>query len=409
MIKKVIILFLFFQLGFGQKVINDSLISKFEKDLVYKAIEISRLPDLRNDTLSDFYFRLNYAGLKIDLYKDDYGKLILKSTQYYTKIKNSIITDTIVFTKLHDSKIAIWLHTYVSNSKLEDMIPSKKSNFGKAGVFMSDDYYLEFSNKKKYVIKSFPFSDLDTISENYSLKDLINDLFEKIEIEKLKKEFREDLPGGYSYSNELGYLFYKLHNSFVILDYLGDYRLSFGFISYYYVNKIAKKRFNLGASINYQVGFNGNSSVKTSVNKYNLFSDNRSYSDLIRFSYEKHDLDYIKSVEQFENYKINYALSIDKYFNFGISYNQLVIDSRFNGLDLSISKNIESIELKPYYEINLYENHLTNYVVGVSKTIKFNIHEKPIRMYSNLYYEKLFDFKSLNFSLQIPLLNFGLN
>ena len=396
-------------MGFGQKVINDSLISKFEKDLVYKAIEISRLPDLRNDTLSDFYFRLNYAGLKIDLYKGDYGKLILKSTQYYTKIKNSIITDTIVFTKLHDSKIAIWLHTCVSNSKLEDMIPSKKSNFGKAGVFMSDDYYLEFSYKKKYVIKSFPFSDLDTISENYSLKDLINDLFEKIEIEKLKKEFREDLPGGYSYSNELGYLFYKLHNSFVILDYLGDYRLSFGFISYYYVNKIAKKRFNLGASINYQVGFNGNSSVKTSVNKYNLFSDNRSYSDLIRFSYEKHDLDYIKSVEQFENYKINYALSIDKYFNFGISYNQLVIDSRFNGLDLSISKNIESIELKPYYEINLYENHLTNYVVGVSKTIKFNIHEKPIRMYSNLYYEKLFDFKSLNFSLQIPLLNFGLN
>lgn len=409
MIKKVFLLFLFFQLGFAQKVINDSLISKFEKDLVYKAIEVSKLPDLRSDTLSDFYFRLNHADLIIDLYQDDYGKLNLKSTQYYTKIENSIIKDTIVFTKLYDSKITNWLHTYVSNSKLEDMIPAKKSDYGKAGVFMSDDYYLEFSNKKQYTIKSFPFSDLDIISENYSLKDLITDLFEKMEIEKLKKEFREDLPGGYSYSRGYGYLFYKLHNSSILLDYLGDYRLPFGFSSYYYVNKIAKKRFNLGASINYQVGFNGNSSVKTYVNKYNIFSDNKSFSDLIRFSYEIHDLDYIKSVGQFENYKINYAFSIDKYFNFGISYNQLVIDSRFNGLDLGISKDIESIELRPYYEISLYENHLTNYVLGISKTIKFNIHEKPIRMYSNLYYEKLFDFRSVNFSLQIPLLYFGLN
>ena len=409
MIKKVFLLFLFFQLGFGQKVINDSLISKFEKDLVYKAIEVSKLPDLRNDTLSDFYFRLNHTDLMIDLYKDNYGKLILKSTQYFVKEKSNIVKDTIVFTKLHDSNIANWLYTYVSNSKLEDMIPAKNDSFGKAGVFMSDDYYLEFSNKKQYIIKSFPFSDLDTISENYSLKDLINDSFEKMAIEKLKKEFREDLPGGFSYLKKNGYMFYKLHNSFVILDYHGDYRLPFGFISYYYVNKIAKKRFNLGASINYQVDFNWNSSVKTCVNKYNIFSDNKSFSDLIRFSYEIHDLDYIKSVGQFENYIIYYAFTIDKYFNFGISYNQLMIDSRYNGLNLGISKNIESIELKPYYEINLYENRLTNYVVGVSKTIKFNIHEKPIRIYSNLYYEKLFDFRSVNFSLQIPLLNFGLN
>lgn len=409
MIKKIFVLFLFFQFGFAQKVINDSLISKFEKDLVYKAIEVSKLPDLRSDTLSDFYFRLNHADLIVDLYQDNCGKLILKSTQYFIKIKNNIVKDTIVFTKLHDSKISNWLYTHVSNSKLEDMIPAKNDSFGKAGVFMNDDYYLEFSNKKQYLIKSFSFSHLDMISENYSLKNLIDELFEKMNIEKLKTEFHNDLPGGFSYLKKSGYMFYKLHNSAILLDYLGDYRLPFGFISYYYVNKIAKKRFNLGASINYQVGFNGNSSVKTNVNKYNIFSDNKSFSDVIRFSYEIHDLDYIKSVGQFENYKINYAFSIDKYFNFGISYNQLVIDSRYNGLDLGISKDIESIELKPYYEISLYENHLTNYVLGVSKTIKFNIHEKPIRIYSNLYYEKLFDFRSLNFSLQIPLLNFGLN
>ena len=126
MIKKVFILFLFFQLGFAQKVINDSLISKFERNLVYKAIKVSKIPDLRNDTLSDFYFRLNHADLIIDLYQDDYGKLILKSTQYFIKIKNNIVKDAIVFTKLHDPKIANWLYAYVSNSKLENMIPAKK-------------------------------------------------------------------------------------------------------------------------------------------------------------------------------------------------------------------------------------------------------------------------------------------
>ena len=409
MIKKVFILFLFFQLGFAQKVINDSLISKFERNLVYKAIKVSKIPDLRNDTLSDFYFRLNHADLIIDLYQDDYGKLILKSTQYFIKIKNNIVKDAIVFTKLHDPKIANWLYAYVSNSKLENMIPAKKSDFGKAGVFMSDDYYLEFSDRKQYVIKSFPFSDLDTISENYSLRDLINDLFEKMEIEKLKKEFREDLPGGYSYSKEYGYLFYKLSNSSISFYYIGDYRLPFGFGSSYYLNKIAKKRFSLGALIDYQFDFQGNSSIIASVNKYDLFSNDKSYFDVIRFFYEKHDLDYIKSVGQFENYKINYAFTIDKYFNFGISYNQLVIDSRYNGLDLAFSKKMESVELTPYYEINLYENHLTNYVLGVSKTIKFNMHEKPIIIYSNLYYEKLFDFRSINFSLQIPIVYFGLD
>jgi hypothetical protein len=409
MIKKVFLLFLFFQLGFAQKVTNDSLISKFEKDFVYRAIEISKLSNLRNDTISNFYFRLNHADLIVDLYRDVYGKLNLKSTQFVIQNKKNIIKDTIVFYKFHDSNTANWLYTKIVDSKLEEKVPFKNKTNGKSGVLMNDDYYIEFSNKKKYQIKSFPFSELDTISKNYSLKNVIDELFEKIEVEKEKKDFFESLPNGFHYSKMNRAAFYKLHNSSISLDYLGDYRLPFGFSSYYYVNKIAKKRFNLGALINCQVGFNGNSSVKTYVNKYNIFSDNKSFSDLIRFSYEIQDLDYIKSVGQFENYKINYAFSIDKYFNFGISYNQLVINSRYNGLDLAFSKKIESIELTPYYEISLYENHLTNYVVGVSKTIKFNIHEKPIRIYSNLYYEKLFDFRNVNFSLQIPLLYFGLN
>lgn len=409
MIKKVLLLFLFFQLGFAQKVINDSLISKFEKDFVYRAIEISKLSNLRNDTISNFYFRLNHADLIVDLYQDVYGKLNLKSTQFVIQNKKNIIKDTIVFSKFHDSNTANWLYNKIVDSELEEKEPFKNKTYGKSGVLMNDDYYLEFSNKKQYVIKSFPFSDLDTISENYSLKDLITDLFEKMEIDKLKKEFHENLPGGFSYSKGYEYSFYKLHNSSTYLNFFGNYRLPFGFSGGYYVNKINKKEYKIGVSLDYQFDFAGNSNLKTYIDKSSIFSKNKSFFDVIRFIYEKHDLDYIKSVGQFENYKINYAFSIDKYFNFGISYNQLVINSRYNGLDLAFGKKIESIELTPYYEISLYKNHLTNYVVGVSKTIKFNINEKPIRIYSNLYYEKLFDFRSINFSLQIPLLYFGLN
>jgi hypothetical protein len=409
MIKKVFILFLFFQLGFAQKVINDSLISKFEKDYIYKAIEISKLHDLRNDTISDFNFRLNHVDLIIDLYHDNFGVLNLKSTLFFIKKKDNEIKDTIINAKFYDTKIANWFYDKIISLKIEDKIPVISNNFGKSGVFMNDDYYLEFSNKIKYTIKAFSYPELDTISENYSLKNLIDELFEKIEIEKVKKDFHESLPNGFHYSKINGFTFYKLHNSFVNLDYLGDYRLPFGFSSSFYVNNINKTELRIGASLKYQVYFNGNSRIQTNIGKSSIFSNDKFYSDVIRFFYEKHDLDYIKSVGQFENYKINYAFTIDKYFNFGISYNQLIIDSRFNGLDLSISKNIESIELKPYYEINLYENHLTNYVIGVSKTIKFNINEKPIRLYSNLFYEKLFDFRSVNFSLQIPLLYFGLN
>ena len=390
MIKKVFILFFFFQFGFGQKGINDSLISKFEKDLVYKAIEISKLPDLRNDTLSEFYFRLNHADLIIDLYEDDNEKLILKSTQYFIKEKNNIIIDTIVFAKFHDSKIANWLYSYVSNSKLEDVIPTKNNNFGKSGIFMSDDYYIECSNKKKYIIKSFPFSHLDIISENFSLKNLINELFEKIEIKKLKMEFRKDLPGGFSYSDKSGNAFYKLHNSSISFDYLGSYRLPYGFSSYYYVNKINKKEFKIGASIKYQVDFGGNSYLEGHIYKSSVFSKNKSYSDVIRLIYEKHDLDFIKLVSQFENYKINYGFSIDKCFDFGISYNQLKLYKRYNGIDFGISKKIKSIGLTPYYDISLYENHQTNYFFGISKDFRFMLNDKSISIFSNIYYEKLF-------------------
>jgi len=331
-------------------------------------------------------------------------------TKFVYQSKKEVVVDTI-FRKYPLDKIQLQkLEELIDFSEI-DTIPDDskivKWRFGFDGI----TYRFEKATKKTYNVKSYwsPKYQDSTLFEVRKINMFINEFLKITKIDSLSDDFQRELPNGYTYSNNGSTAFYKLYNSFINLDYLGDYRLPFGFSSYYYVNKIAKKRFNLGASINCQVGFNGNSSVKTSVNKYNMFSDNKSFSDLIRFSYEIHDLDYIKSVGQFENFKINYAFSIDKYFNFGISYNQLVVNSRYNGLDLAFSKKIESIELIPYYEISLYENHLTNYVVGVSKTIKFNVREKPIRIYSNLYYEKLFDFRSLNFSLQIPLLYFGLN
>lgn len=106
MIKKVFILILFFQLGFAQKGINDSLISRFEKNFVYKAIGISKLTDLKNDTISDFNFRLNHSDFIIDLYHDDSGVLNLKSSLFFIKEKDNKVKDTIINTKFYEPKIA---------------------------------------------------------------------------------------------------------------------------------------------------------------------------------------------------------------------------------------------------------------------------------------------------------------
>jgi hypothetical protein len=409
MIKKIFVLFLFFQLGFGQKVIFDSIDDSYFEKYELPQLKKFNLKNLKT-TKEDFYFRLSFHGTKIDFWKDSLNQNNGFVTKFVYQSKKEAVVDTI-FRKYPLDKVQL--------QKLEDLIvfseidtipdDSKivKWRFGFDGI----TYRFENATKKTYNVKSYwsPKYQDTTLFEVKKINRFIDEFLKTTKIDSLSDDFQRKLPNGYTYSSNGSTAFYKLHNSSISLDYIGDYRLPFGFSSYYYVNKIAKKSFNLGASINYQVGFNGNSSVKTSVNKYNIFSDNKSYFDVIRFFYEKHDLDYIKSVGQFENYKINYAFSIDKYLNFGISYNQLVIYSRYNGLDLGISKDIESIELRPYYEISLYENQLTNYLIGVSKIIKFNIYEKPIRIYSNLYYEKLFDFRSLNFSLQIPLLNFGLN
>lgn len=409
MIKKVILLFLFFQFGFAQKEILDSINDSYFEKYELPQLKKFNLKNLKV-TQEDFYFRLSFHGTKIDFWKDSLNQNNGFVTKFVYQSKKEVVVDTIVRKYLLDKAQLQKLEDLIDFSEI-DAIPDDskiaKWRYGFDGI----TYRFEKATKKTYNVKSYwsPKYQDSTLLEVKKINLFINDFLRITKIDSLSDDFQRELPNGYTYSNNGSIAFYKLHNSFTYLDFFGNYRLPFGFSGGYYVNKINKKEYKIGVSLDYQVDFAGNSNLKTYIDKSSIFSKNKSFSDVIRFIYEKHDLDYIKTVGQFENFKINYAVFVDKYFNFGISYNQLVIDSRFNGLDLGISKDIESIELRPYYEISLYENHLTNYVLGISKTIKFNIQEKPIRIYSNLYYEKLFDFRSINFSLQIPLLYFGLN
>lgn len=409
MIKKIFILLVFFQFGFAQKAIIDPIDdSYFEK---YELPQLKKL-DLKNlkETKEDYYFRLSFYGTKIDIWKDSLNQNNGLVTKFVYQSKKEVDIDTIIRKYPLDNVQLQKIENLIDFSKLDTIPDDTKITEWELG-FDGITYRFEKATKKTYNVKSYwsPKYQDSTLFEVKKINMFIDEFLKITKIDSLSDDFQDQLPNGYTYSNNGSTAFYKLHNSFINIDYFGDYRLPFGFSNYYYVNKINKKEFKIGGSIKYQFDLFKNSDLETSIYKSSIFSNNKSYSDIIRLIYEKHDLDYIKSVGQFENYKINYGFSIDKYFNFGISYNQLVIDSRYNGLDLGISRDIKSIELRPYYEINLYENHLTNYVIGVSKTIKFNIHEKQIRIYSNLYYEKMFDFRSVNFSLQIPLLSFGLN
>lgn len=408
--------FLFlFQLVFCQKEINDTLISKTEKNLVYQNLNVTKLINLKEDFNSEFYFRINQSDISIDLFKSKQGILELKSTQFYLKEKKEILKDTIIFSKLHNVEIALWLYNKIMDFKIDSITPFKPEGLYKSGIFMSDDYYLEFSNKEKYSIKSFPYSKNDTLSENYTLKNLIDELYDKIEIDKIKKDFFESLPNGYSYRKYVRPYFFKMLNSYLFTDFYGTYRLPLGIKSGYYVNKINKTSIKLNSSISFQKGFNENYSLKTTISKYSIFSKN-TYFDGIHFNYEKNKLNYISQNSDFELKSIIYYGGFTKILNFGIGYTNFSPLENNNGFQISLSKNINSkdgfsnnITISPYLNFNFYKS-ITNYELGFETSYRIKLNKNSYTsFYTTLFLEKIYNYNSLNVSIYIPLKTFSIN
>lgn len=395
---------LFLSTVFGQKTVNDSLIDKYAKKSIHENQQVLKLNDLKNiDNIFNFRFTSN--EITIELFKDDNELLHLESYQYLFQVKKGKNIDTIINHIKHNNETAIWLYNNIEKGKFEKKIPAKINSSQKSGVFMEDDYYLEFSDKNNYIIKSFPYPDLDTISENYTLKNLVEDLYKKIDVENLNTDFIDKLPRGYSYTNLFhNYTLFIMSNSNVDIGYIGNYRLPIGVSFGYSVNKIKKKSFNIGTDFNIQNNFNDNFHFITSVRKRKIFGNDKTYYDSFSLIYEYNKLDYIKTFPKFENNEIIYSGTIDKYFSFGVGYNQLKTQQKLDGLSFGLRKIFESINLSPYYEIDLFENKITNYEIGIGKTVMLN-KENHFSIYTRLFYEKTFDFKSLNLSLYIPIKN----
>lgn len=398
---------LFLTIVFGQKTVNDSLISKFEKKIVYLNQEILKLKDLKK-TNEDFYFRLNSNEITIELFNNN-GVFNLESHQYYFQGKNGKNIDTIVNHIKYNNEIAIWLYDNINRENIGSKTPEKNKFSGKSGIFMPDDYYLEFSNKNNYSIKSFPHSNLDTISENYTLRNLINDLYEKIEVENIKKAFIDRLPSGYNYKKLFSYSFYKMANSSLQFGYYSNIRLPLGFSFYYNLRKVKKKNLNIGSGIILQNNFKDNIHFEGELTKRGIFEDRKNYTDSFRITYEFSKLNYIKTVSNFENYKIIYSGTIDKYFSFDLGYNQLKTEKKSNGFSIGLSKNYESIHLEPFYKLDCFQNKMTNYKIGFYKSFPIRTDKKSFRIYTSLFYEKTFDFRSLNFSLYVPIKYWTIN
>lgn len=407
--QKITFLFLLFlSTVFGQKTVNDSIekkdFDKYDSSLLKKI----QLPDLLN-TKEDIYFRLSFNGSKIDMWKDSTDNLngILTKYIYRNNIKTNK-RDTI-FNKYRINNPKE-IYKLINESKILE-IPSEKQiknwENGKDGT----TYTFEFANRHNYQIKSYWTPSVQD-SKIIEAKKIVA-FCEKINFisknDSLHQEFNNGLKPGFSYTTNGYSSYYKMANSSVFLDYLGNYRLPFGFTFGYYVNKTKKKNINISTHFNVNSNFNNNLHFDYIISKRKIFGNNKTYYDFFRLTYEYNRLDYIKTFPKFENLKINYSGTFDKYFSFGVAYNQLNTQKTYDGLSLLFSKRFGSINLEPYYEISFFENKITNYKIVIDKSFRINTNAKSFRIYANLFYEKTFDFKSLNFSLYIPIKDWIIN
>ena len=165
----------------------------------------------------------------------------------------------------------------------------------------------------------------------------------------------------------------------------------------------------MGIRFQIQNNFNNNLHLENTIWKRKIFGNDKTYYDSFAMSYQYSKLDYIKTVSKFENYTFNYYGTFDNYFSFGLGFNQLKARNTFNGINLELSKSFESIHLQPYYTVDFFENSITNYKIGLDKSFPIKTGNKRFRITTSLYYEKTFDFKSLNVSINIPLNFWAIN
>lgn len=393
---------------FGQKTVNDSIEKKEFEEYDSLILKKTQLPNLLK-TKQEFYFRLSYDGTKIDIWKDSINNINGILTKYVFSSERKTNKRDTIFKKfpIYNSKE---VYNLINESKVLE-IPSKKEIKNWANGMHGTTFTFEYANKKNYQIKSYwtPKAQDSTIIEAQQLVHFCEKIRLLSKNDSIHQQFKDNLKPGYSYTND-GYMFFsKMSNSSLQFNYNGNYRLPFGLSFSYYINKIKKKNYNTGIRFQFQNNFNYNLNFENVLWKNKIFGNNKTYFDSFRFIYEYNKLDYIKTVPKFENYKINYAGTIDKFFSFDLGYNQLKTNKTFNGISLGFSKRFESINLEPYYNINIFENKITNYKIGIDKSFRIKTSDKSFRIYANLFYEKTFDFKSLNLSLYIPIKSWTIN
>lgn len=400
--------FIFLTTAFGQKTVNDSIEKKEHDKYESQILKKTQLPDLLN-TKEEFYFRLSYYGTIIDIWKDSTKTINGVLTKFIYKSKSKKIKRDTIFEKypLHNSKE---IYKLINESKILD-IPSEKEikNWGHGHDGIT--YSFEFSDKKNYQIKSYwtPRAQDSTIIEAIKIEDFCKKIHSLVKQDSINEQFKNKLKPGFSYTTGSGSSMYILPNSSIHIDYKGNYRLPLGVYFFYYVGKLNAKKINFGTSFIFQNNLNNNTHFESNFYKWKIFGNNKTYYDSFRLIYEYNKLDYIKSVPEYENYKINYGGTIDKFIGFGFGYNQLKTDKTYKGFGFGISKKFESIHIEPYYTIDFFEKKITNYKVGIDKSFPIKIRNKNFRIHTNLFYEKTFDFKSLNFSLQIPIKSWTIN
>lgn len=400
---------LFLTTVFGQKTVNDSIeLIKFNK---YYSVQLkNQLPELLN-TKEDFYFRLSYHGTKIDIWKDSTNTINGILTKFIFSEELKTKKEDTIFVKYPIEK-ANEIYSLINELKILD-IPLEKEikNWSKGNDGIT--YTFEFANKTNYQIKSYwtPKAQDSTIIEAKKLIDFCDKIKYLVKYDSINKQFENELLPGFKYNNGSIWAMYKpkITNSYIYIDFKSNYRLPLGFTFGYTVNKIKKKNYNISARFTIQNDLKDNLHLENTIWKSKIFGNNKTYFDSFAMSYQYSKLDYIKTVSKFENYTINYYGTFDNYFSFGLGFNQLKAKNTFNGINFELSKIFESIHLQPYYIVDIFENGITNYKTGINKSFSIKTRNKRFRITTSLYYEKTFDFKSLNVSINIPLKFWGIN